>query len=51
VLCAKMLLNARIKRFVSFGRYSDDAFIELFKEAGIEFEIKNRPSSKISFLD
>src|SRR3989337_2391235 len=23
-LCAKMLVNAKIKRFVSFGKYSDD---------------------------
>jgi len=51
VLCAKMLVNARIKRFVSFGRYHDDAFIDLFQEAGIEFESKDRPSSRISYLD
>jgi len=51
VLCAKMLVNARIKRFVSFGRYSDDSFIDLFKEAGIEVDIKERPSSRISYLD
>ena len=51
VLCAKMLVNARIKRFVSFGRYSDDSFIGLFKEAGIEVDIKERPSSRISYLD
>ena len=51
VLCAKMLVNARIKRFVSFGRYSDDSFIELFKESGIEVDIKERPSSRISYLD
>jgi dCMP deaminase len=50
VLCAKMLANARIKRFVSFGRYSDDSFIELFKEAGIEVDIKKRPSSQIGYL-
>ena len=36
VLCAKMLTNARIKRFVTFGNYRDDAFKELFWEAGIE---------------
>jgi dCMP deaminase len=51
VLCAKMLVNARIKRFVSFGKYSDDTFIDLFKEAGIEVDIKKRPSSRISYLD
>ena len=51
VLCAKMLVNAKIKRYVSFGRYNDDAFINLFKEAGIEVDIKRRPSSRISYLD
>ena len=50
VLCAKMLVNARIKRFVSFGRYDDNSFNDLFREAGIDFEIKNKPSSTISFL-
>ena len=51
VLCAKMLVNAKIKRYVSFGRYNDDAFISLFKEASIELDIKKRPSSRISYLD
>jgi len=51
VLCAKMLVNAKIKRFVSFGRYNDNAFIDLFEEAGIEVDIKKRPSSVISYLD
>ena len=51
VLCAKMLVNAKIKRFVSFGRYNDNAFLDLFKEAGIEFDMKERPPSQISFLD
>jgi dCMP deaminase len=51
VLCAKMLVNARIKRFVSFGKYSDDTFIDLFKEAGIEVDMKKRPSSRITYLD
>jgi len=50
VLCAKMLVNAKIKRYVSFGRYNDDAFIGLFKEAGIKVGIKKRPSSRISYL-
>ncbi len=49
-LCAKMLVNAKIKRLVTFGRYSDDTFIGLFKEAEIEFEAKEKPSSKISYL-
>ena len=51
VLCAKMLVNARIKRLVSFGKYDDDAFLQLFREAGIEVTIKKRPPTSINFLD
>ncbi len=51
VLCAKMLINAQISRFVSFGRYADDEFLNLFREAGITFELKERPSARITFLD
>ena len=51
VLCAKILVNAGIKRYVSFGRYSDGTFIDLFREAGIEVDIKKKPSSRISYLD
>jgi dCMP deaminase len=51
VLCAKMLVNARIKRFVSFGKYNDDEFISLFREAGIRIDIRPRPSATISYLD
>lgn len=51
VLCAKMLTNARIKRFVSFGRYNDDAFINLFRETGIQVSIKDKPPGEISYLE
>ncbi len=51
VLCAKMLVNAKIARFVSFGKYNDDRFIEIFKEAGIKVDMKKKPSPKITFLD
>lgn len=51
VLCAKMLVNARIKRFVSFGKYNDESFLSLFREAGIEVDVRKRPDSEISFLD
>jgi len=49
--CAKMLVNAKIKRYVSFGRYDDNSFVDLFREADIEVDIKERPSSQISYLD
>ncbi len=51
VLCAKMLVNSRIARFVSFGVYNDQAFEELFGESGIEVELRSRPSDRIGFLD
>jgi dCMP deaminase len=51
VLCAKMLVNSRIKRFVTFGKYNDDRFIELFREAGIKVDIREKPPAKITFLD
>jgi len=51
VLCAKMLVNSRICRFVSFGRYADDSFKELFGESGIVVEMRPRPSEQIGFMD
>ncbi|MBI3931192.1 MAG: dCMP deaminase family protein [Chloroflexi bacterium] len=60
LICAKMLVNARIKRFVSFGQYNVsayDAFLNLkgfagmFEDAGIKLDIKERPSSQVSYLD
>ena len=50
VLCAKMLINARIARFVTYGTYSEEAFRELFAEAGIAFEMLPPPSLNISLL-
>ncbi|HBU70180.1 MAG TPA: cytidine deaminase [Elusimicrobia bacterium] len=51
ILCAKMLVNAKITRFVSCSEYADDSFKKLFKEAGIEFVKIERPSLSISILD
>jgi len=45
-----MLVNAKIKRFVTFGSYADDSFKDLFKEAGIEFEQHEKPPSRITYL-
>ncbi|MFC1860320.1 cytidine/deoxycytidylate deaminase family protein [Chloroflexota bacterium] len=58
--CAKMLVNAKIKRYVSYNKYDDTTlrafvdlrgFVDLFQEAGIELDIKKRPPSRISYLD
>ena len=56
-ICATMLVNSKIKRFVTYGKYNDDAYADLFKdeklfpEAGIEVVTKNKPSSRITYLD
>jgi len=50
ILCAKMLVNAGIKRFVTFGSYADEAFKELFQEAGIKFEVHEKPPARITRL-
>jgi dCMP deaminase len=46
-----MLTNARIKRYVSFGKYADNSFVDMFREAGISFEQMPKPSNTIVFLD
>lgn len=57
--CAKMLVNAKIKRFVSFSTYDDtaasafvnvNAFLDLFNEAGIQVDEMDMPSTRISYL-
>lgn len=50
-LCAKMLVNARIRRFVSFGKYNDESFVGLFKDARVEISILPKPSSSITCLE
>jgi len=51
VLCAKMMINARVKRVVIFTKYADDSFKELFREAGIQVDVLDKPSATISFLE
>lgn len=50
VLCAKMLVNARIERFVTYGSYSEEGFRELFAEAGINFDRLPAPPEVIRLL-
>jgi dCMP deaminase len=43
-LCARMLVNAGIKRYVCFIDYPNKEARYLFKEAGIEFEVQEEPT-------
>ncbi len=50
ILCAKMIVNAKIKRFVTYRKYPDDRFMALFKDAGIEFILLDAPGTTIELL-
>jgi len=43
ILCAKILVNARIRRFVSCISYSEENFRPLFEEANIEYVQIKKP--------
>lgn len=52
IICAKMMINAGIKKIVTYGNYPDIGGVkELLKEAGTELVIVDRPNDKIIFLD
>lgn len=51
IICAKMVVNAKIKRFIASTYYPDKTFEDLFREAGVKFELIERPSLEIGFLD
>lgn len=51
IICAKMIVNAGISRVVSYQKYHDESFIGLFLEAGVKFEIHDKPVNTIVELD
>jgi len=50
IICAKMIVNAKIRRFVTVTDYTDDSFKSLFEEAKIEFVKLPMPKLEISIL-
>ena len=51
ILCAKMIVNAKIKKFVTSGEYIDKSFEPLFKEAGVKYKIGVMPRLTIKKLE
>lgn len=51
IICAKMIVNAKIKKFVTANYYPDKSYEDLFKDAGIEFVIIKKPELQITTLD
>lgn len=52
IICAKMIVNAGIKRVVTCGEYPDNfnLVINLFEQAGVKFDRIKRPEMVIKFL-
>jgi len=52
IICAKMIVNAGIKRVVTCGEYPDDfnLVMSLFDQAEVKFDYINRPEMTINFL-
>jgi len=51
ILCAKMIVNAKIEKFVTCGKYIDKGFEGLFKEAGVKYKVITRPKLKIMKME
>jgi len=51
ILCAKMIVNTKIKQFVTCGNYADKSFKSLFKEAGVQYKTISKPGLKITKLE
>jgi len=52
IICTKMLINAGIKKLVTYVDYTDVGGVrDLLKEAEVELIKVDRPSGKIDFLD
>lgn len=51
ILCAKILVNAKINRVVACGTYPDEDAPDLLREAGIEFTRVKKPVLTINTLD
>ena len=51
ILCAKILVNARIDRVVACGAYPDEDALQLLKEAGVQFGLMKKPDLTIHTRD
>lgn len=51
ILCAKMLANAQIRRFVTSGEYPDEEAKKLLKEVNIDLVKIKRPEPEINILE
>jgi len=51
ILCAKMLANSKIRRYVTYGEYRDEDAKKLLQEVGIAFVKVEKPNKEIQVMD
>lgn len=51
MICAKMIKNAKIVRYVTYAEYSDREAVTFIQSEGVKLEVANRPDNVINFLD
>ena len=51
ILCAKMIANSKITKYITCTDYADKSFKELFKEVGIEFVKIPKPNLIVNVLE
>lgn len=51
ILCAKMLVNSKVRSFVAASDYADKSFRPLFREAGVAYRVIKPPRLQITKLD
>ena len=47
ILCAKMIVNSKIKEIVTCSEYADPSFLKLFEEAKIKCRTMKMPDTKV----
>jgi dCMP deaminase len=51
MVCARMMINAGIKKVITCASRHEKEFVDLFKEAGVEYINIDKPSMEIDSLD
>ncbi|MEK6645311.1 MAG: dCMP deaminase family protein [Candidatus Firestonebacteria bacterium] len=51
ILCAKMIANSKITKYITCTDYADKSFKELFKEVGIKFIKIPKPNLTVNVLE
>jgi dCMP deaminase len=51
ILCAKMIVNAGIRRFVTCREYADRSFLPLFREARVKYTRIDPPDTSITVVE